>query len=415
MNLINTIKTAWQSLKRNKSRTFLTVIGIVIGITAVITVLSAGQAIKSLIIGELESFGSNYIQVEVKTPSTEQASTENAFSMVGGSVITSLKESDAQEIAKHPNISIFYTGLMGQEIVSYQNQLKKVFLFGTNEDFINIDSGEINQGRFFDEDENSSLAKVAVLGSKVKNELFGNNDSLGKYIKVGKEKFQVVGEMKERGASFTFDMDNMIFLPVKTLQKKLLGVDYVSFVIAQLEDNSTSAETAEEVTLIMRDQHDITDPNKDDFAVTTMEQAMEMLDIVISGVQILLIALGSISLVVGGVGIMNIMYVSVTERTFEIGLRKAVGAKNKNILWQFLSEAVIITFIGGIIGIALGILLSGLISVVAQSQGFDWKFSVSVSGIVLASLMSMIVGLVFGLYPAKRAAGLNPIDALRHE
>ena len=192
-------------------------------------------------------------------------------------------------------------------------------------------------------------------------------------------------------------------------------MDYVSFVIAQLEDNSTSAETAEEVTLIMRDQHDITDPNKDDFAVTTMEQAMEMLDIVISGVQILLIALGSISLVVGGVGIMNIMYVSVTERTFEIGLRKAVGAKNKNILWQFLSEAVIITFIGGIIGIALGILLSGLISVVAQSQGFDWKFSVSVSGIVLASLMSMIVGLVFGLYPAKRAAGLNPIDALRHE
>ena len=390
-------------------------IGIVIGITAVITVLSAGQAIKGLIIGEIEAFGSNYIQIEVKTPSTSQTSTENTFSMVGGATITTMKESDAEELAKHPNVSAYYTAIMGQEIVNYQNEIKKVFLFGTNADFVKIDTGQVEAGRFFDSDENKGLAKVAVLGSKVKTNLFGDNDPIGKSIKVGKEKFIVIGTMKERGASFAFDMDNMIFVPVRTLQKKLLGVDYVSFMTIQLIDNSLAAETAEDFKFTMRELHDITDPDRDDFAVTTMDQAMEMIDVIIVGLQFLLVMLGSISLVVGGVGIMNIMYVSVTERTFEIGLRKALGAKSRNILWQFLFEAVIITLIGAVIGIIFGLLLSALISVGAKSQGFDWEFSISVSGIILATAMSTIVGLVFGLYPAKKAAAMNPIDALRHE
>jgi len=207
----------------------------------------------------------------------------------------------------------------------------------------------------------------------------------------------------------------MIFMPLNTLQKRILGIDYVSFIIAQMNDTDQGDQTVKDLNLIMREQHKISDPNKDDFAIISMDQMMAMMDTVIYGIQILLIALGSISLIVGGVGIMNIMYVSVTERTFEIGLRKANGAKHKDILWQFLSEAIILTLAGGIIGIIIGIAISWLVSIIATAQGFTWAFSISWNGLVIAVLMSIIVGVIFGLYPARQAAKKNPIEALRHE
>lgn len=407
------IKLAVSSLKKNKGRTVLTVLGIIIGITAVIAVMSTGQAIKGLIVGEMEKFGSNYLEIEIKIPQTSQASAENAFSMVGGGTITTLTQDDAKEVGKHPNISRWYTGVMGQEIVSYKNEIKKAFLFGCNAAFIDIDSGEVEYGRFFTEEENKGLSKVAVLGATMAEKLFGQNDPLGKSMKIGKENYRVIGILEKRGASFGFDMDNMIFMPVNTLQKRILGIDYVSFIFAQMNDPQFSAQTKQDVEWIMRDQHDITDPKKDDFAVATMEDAMEMLDIVIVGIQVLLIILGSISLIVGGVGIMNIMYVSVTERTYEIGLRKAIGARKSDILWQFLWEALIITLLGAIIGIIFGVLLSYTISLGAQSQGYEWHFAISFSGLILALSMSTIVGLLFGIYPAQKAARLDPIAALR--
>lgn len=409
------LKLAINSLKTNKGRTALTILGIVIGITAVIAVLSTGQAIKGLIVGEIDKFGSNLIEIEVKTPQTAQTSTENAVSMVGGAVITTLKESDAEAIGRLPNIERYYAGVMGQELVNYQSEIKKALLFGTNAAFIDIDTGEVEQGRFFSEEENRALSKVAVMGYKIKNNLFGDQDPINQSIRIGAEKFTVIGTLQEKGASFGMDMDNMIFMPVRTLQKRLLGIDYVSFILAQAKDNNSATQTAEDIKITMRERHRITDPDKDDFAVITMDQMLEMVSTIIYGIQILLIALGSISLIVGGVGIMNIMYVGVVERTFEIGLRKALGAKKQTILWQFLFEAIIITFIGGIIGIVAGILLSSLIAAVAGSLGLKWTFSISWAGMILAVAMSVIVGLIFGLYPAKKAAEKDPIEALRYE
>jgi len=195
----------------------------------------------------------------------------------------------------------------------------------------------------------------------------------------------------------------------------MLGVDYIQFLIAYMKDPSQAEATAADVTAIMREQHDITDPNKDDFAVTTMEEALGMLDAITGGINLLLMAIAAISLLVGGVGIMNVMYVSVSERTYEIGLRKSVGATKSDILWQFLWEALSLTFIGGVIGVILGQLLSVLSALAAQYYGIDWGFNISITGLILGVGFSVITGLIFGIYPARKASMMEPVEALRKQ
>jgi len=415
-SLIKLFKLANESLWRHKLRAVLTILGITVGITVVIVVLSAGRAIEDFITSQVTQFGTDWIQIEIKVPSAGKTSFENAGGIAQGITITTLKISDAEEVKKHPNIKDYYAGNAGQEIVTYQDKNKLAMFFAVSASFIDIDTGELAQGRFYTEAEDKGMARVAVLGSGIKQTLFGDEDPLGKKIKIKKQNYRVIGVMEERGSSGIFSMDDIIYIPNKTAQKLILGIDYLSFIFTQVNDTSISKQTAEDITLIMRDLHGITDPDRDDFHATSAQESIEILDSVTGTIKILLFAIAMISLIVGGVGIMNVMYVSVAERTFEIGLRKALGAKYGDILNQFLTEAVVITFIGGLVGIALGIFLTFLISFIATNfLGFTWNFYMSINTILLASGMSVLCGLISGLYPARQDASLDAIVALRKE
>jgi putative ABC transport system permease protein len=412
----------------NKVRTALTALGMVIGITAIMIVFSAGEGIKQLLNAQVESFGTNIIHTEIKAPTNKakgNADHEGSMSIALGTQITTLKLEDLEDIEELPNISGGYGVVMGQDLATYGSLRKKITLMGVSPSYIDIDKSEIEDGRFFTEAEDKSLDKLAVIGSKIAKDFFGDEDPIGKEIKIGKNKFEIIGTLKERGAGMGMDYDTYVYVPVRTAQKKVLGIDYLLYMEATFKDASLQEETAEEMRDILRRNHDITpdiDPttgeallNKDDFRTVTMEEMLSILDTVSAATTYLLLGIVAISLLVGGVGIMNIMYVIVSERTREIGLRKAVGAQIHDILGQFLLESVFVTLFAAIIGIALGTGIAYLMAVVAQSQDLDWKFVMPIRAYLTAIIFSILFGVVFGLFPAKKAAKMDPITALRNE
>jgi putative ABC transport system permease protein len=403
------LQLATDSLKRQKSRTILTMLAISIGIAAVIVIMAAGKGVERLIMGQIDLFGADTIHIEARAPSGSGG---------GGDVgitITTLKDKDMATLMSHPNISAVNGVVMGQEIVSVEGQITKVLLMGNGYSMPELEKSTLNSGRFFTQEEEESLANVGVLGFKAKEKLFGDDDAVGKMMYIRGKPFRVIGVFDKRGSAFFLDMDNLIVLPTKTMQKKLLGIDYVSSINAKMKDINKAESTKNDLIELIRENHNITESSRDDFEISTMAEAMDLVGNIANGLTILLVALVCISLVVGGVGIMNIMYVSVAERTFEIGLRKSLGAKKKDVLWQFLCEAILVTIGGGIVGVIVGILIAFLVSVIATSAGLKWVFSISLFSILLSVGFSAAIGLVFGLYPAKKAAALSPIDAIRQE
>lgn len=416
-------KQAMRGIKSNPSRTILTTLGIMIGIGTVILVLSAGEGFKSYINSQVEAFGSNTIIVQTSVPASTKArsgssnstSSDPNSSASNAVPIMTLKIRDVEDIKNIPNVKNAYGASAGQQVVTYKNVSKNTLIFGASAARFDIDKGVIADGRGFSAQEDKSLAQVAILGDKIATDLFGDEEPVGKFIRIGNYNFEVIGVYEHTGGLDPTNNGSEIVMPVITLQKKIQGIDYLIYAVVQLEDNSKADATSLDIIDVLRRNHYISDPARDDFKVQTQKESLSTFDTILKAITFLLIAIASISLIVGGVGIMNIMYVIVTERIGEIGLKKALGARNKDILYEFLIEAVLLTIIGGVIGIIGGSLLSFIASKVAQNFGLKWDFIVPLWGVILSVSVSMIIGIVFGVFPARNAAKLNPIEALNKE
>ncbi len=415
MIFLEPIKISWRNLTGYKTRSILTIIGMVIGITAVVVIFSAGEGLRSLLLSQMESFGTDTIEVEVKTPNVSKTSFANASAMAMGATITSMKISDMEAALELPNIDAAYAGITAQLQVSYENETKRTILLALSASAPEIDKTRVQSGRFYTEEEDRGLARVIVLGPDLKQRLFGDSEAIGKYVKVDRVNYRVIGVLASRGAASFMNFDDAAYIPVRTAQKLTLGIDYIVFFMVKTRDPALTDQTVADLNQLMRERHRTLTPDKEDFAVTSMAEAREMVDKIFSYLTFLLVSLGGISLLVGGVGIMNVMFVSVRERTYEIGLRKAVGATSRDVLWQFLIETVLISTVAGIIGILLGAFIAYGASLAAASAGFFWPFVLPVKALVVAVGFSFAFGLIFGILPARAAAQLDPIRALRYE
>jgi len=382
----------------------------------VIIILSLGAGIRNFIVGQVETFGTDVIEIEIKVPKTEQTSLQNVGGQVGGAPITTLKKGDIEAIAKIDNIGAWYAGIIGQQITSYLDKNKQAIIFGTSPQMTEVDKGtKMESGRMYSEQDDQELKQVVVLGSEVKKTFFGSDNAVGQMIKIKGQSYKVIGVLKERGATVGFDWDSLVYMPLGTLQKKIMGVDHVQFAMLNIKDMSKVELTIQEAEKIIRARHNVDDPEDDDFAIISIAESIELIDKIFSAINILLLVLTSISLVVGGVGIMNVMYVSVTERTSEIGLRKSIGARNSSILKQFLFEAIFLTLLGGLVGIIIGALVSYGAEFAASRLGFFLKFSVTAQSVIIGFGFSAVIGILFGYYPARNASKLSPMEALRKE
>lgn len=409
------VKTSTGALLANKGRSFLTMLGIIIGVAAVIVIIAVGAGAQSLILSQIKSLGTNLIGV---IPGKSENNGPPAQAL--GIVITTLTYDDAKALADKknvPNLLAVSAYSKGVATLSWGSNNYDTNLSGVSASYIDVEGGEIKSGRFFSPEEEKNLSRVVVLGSLVKDQLFGESDPLGQRIKIKKQTFEVVGVMKKRGTVAFQNYDDQVFLPVVTMQKIISGVNHLGFIRAKVDSQENIDRVINDISLTLRERHNITDQSgdNDDFTVRSAAQALAIITTVTNALKFFLAAMAALSLLVGGIGIMNIMLVSVTERTGEIGLRKAVGARNADIMLQFLMEAAAITLTGGIVGVMVGSLISVLISVGARVLGYSWDLVISWFSIILALAVSLSVGLIFGLYPARQASQLVPVEALRHE
>ncbi len=324
-----------------------------------------------------------------------------------------MKIKDVEDIEKLSNVEFAYGMIISQANMQYASKEKTALIWGSGPEHEIAEGLTFSEGRFFNKKETDAYAKVIVLGAQIKEKLFGSASALGKNVKIKNQNYRVLGVVSEQGTSYFLNIDEIAYIPVTTVQRNLLGEDYIQAMAIKLKNKDLIAGTIFQIKKVLRDNHDIKDPAKDDFAVRTLEESMEIVSTVTRGISILLFCLAFISIVVGGVGIMNVMYVAVTERTKEIGLKKAIGAKPFYIRFQFLSEAVVICLLGGALGIIAGISITWLISFIASLFDFDWPFLITLFPIVLSISISLFTGIVFGFAPANKASKLDPIKALR--
>lgn len=412
MTTKNSLKTAITGLRTHKSRSLLTILGIVIGITSIILIMSVGQGAQNLILGQIQGLGSRTIAV---IPGREPRGPSD----IAQALTTTLKEKDLTALLKKenaPTIKEIMPVVFSSGTASYEAETYSVTILGVSEKAFSIFNLGIDEGTPFTEGDVKSQSDGIVIGSKVKTELFGASDAVGQKIKIKGKNFRVIGVLPLKGQVSFFNFDEIALVPYTTAQQYILGIKYFNRFIVEADSDESIAQTVSDIKRTLRETHEITDPAKDDFFVQTSADIANTLGTITSVLTLLLTSIAAISLVVGGIGIMNIMLVAVTERTREIGLRKALGATGKNILTQFLLEAVILTGLGGIIGIALGASLSfGVSIVLSKVLGLNWIFVFPITGAIIGLSVSALVGLIFGIYPARQASLKSPIEALRYE
>ncbi len=412
MTLGYTFKTAIRGLRTNKSRSALTILGIVIGITSIILIMSLGKGAQELILNQVRGLGSATIIIE---PGREAQGPSDFSSLF----TDSLKDREVKALSKPsnvPGIEQLTPMVVLSATVNFETEAHTFMVLGAAPLLADIVSVYPETGQFFSEDQVQQLSSVAVIGSEVKEKLFGPSDALNQNIKIKGKVFKVIGISPKKGQVGMLDVDNSIIIPYTTALKYLSGMNYYQEILVKAKSEELVPSTVEDIKITLRELHNIDDPSKDDFQVATQEDIAQRVGTVTSVLTIFLAAIAAISLVVGGIGIMNIMLVSVTERTKEIGLRKALGATTKDILSQFLMESTILTCLGGVVGIILGIFYSFIASLIlTKVLGSNWQFAISFQAILLGLGVSAFVGVVFGLYPAQQASKKSPIEALRYE
>jgi putative ABC transport system permease protein len=410
-------KTSTRSLTHGKMRSILTMLGIVIGIASVIVLMSIGQSAQDLILGQVQSVGSNLIIITPGAPSNGKFSSPASAQ---GIIITSLQQRDVDSLQREPSVNLAVPEVRGQADAVYGNNNVTTGYTGSTADFFQVSNlAKVSIGQIFTKSDVDSGNHVVVIGPDLANTLFGPYvNPIDKTIHFKGVSFRVVGVLAKGGTgAFGVDIGNLVVMPITVAQKQLLGTNYFNVIIVQANASYDINFAKSRITFALRQDHGITDPNKDDFNIQTQADILAILGTITSVLTLFLAAIASISLIVGGIGIMNIMLVSVTERTREIGLRKAVGATNGDILQQFLIESVLLTLIGGIVGITFGAAIVGLVYFVITTfyTTLAWTFAFPISAVVLAILVSGISGIAFGIYPAYQAGKKNPIDALRYE
>jgi putative ABC transport system permease protein len=407
----HTFTTALTGLTTNRSRSALTILGIVIGITAIMLVVSLGAGAQELILGQVQGLGTNTIAV---IPGREPSGPSDVAFLFSDS----LKEKDIVALknkANVPGLKSLMPTVFGAGSASYDSNTYQTSIFGATELMVEIFDLH-PQGEFFNADHVSSRSDVAVLGSKIAVKLFEDEMPLDKKIKIKNRNFKVIGVLPETGGGSLFNFDDMVLVPYTTAQDYITGKKSFNRLIIQAYTDKDVPVTSEDIKMTLRESHGITDPDKDDFTVQTQQDLANRLSTITNALTYFLVAVASIALFVGGVGIMNIMLVSVTERTREIGLRKALGATDKDILTQFLLEAVLLTAIGGLVGILLGASLAFITAIcLSKGLGVNWTFVFPWGGAFLGLSVSALIGLIFGGYPARQASKKSPIEALRYE
>ncbi len=411
--LLLSLRITAQNFFVAKLRTSLTILGIVVGIASVLIVLSIGASAQDLILGQIRAMGSNLIGILPGASKTD-GPPASAF----GIITTTLTNDDLDALRKKSNVphAVAFSGYVtGSGSVTYRSYAKQNTFQGVSADMINVESNTVAEGQFFSAADDEQHEHVVVLGATIAEDLFDQESPLGKKITISDQSFRVIGVLEKKGSSLISNFDEIIYMPLHTAQKNILGIDYLNFIRLRVDAEENMSRTEDDIDTLLRSRHGIADDEEGDYSIRNMASALTLINDITNVMKYFLVAVAAISLVVGGIGVMNIMFIALSQRIKEIGLRKAVGARGKDIIIQFLFESMTIAFIGGCVGFFCGLLTIYGIAYIATAQGYAWHIFLSWNMVTMSLVIATFLGFIFGAYPAWKASKISPMEALRYE